>query len=114
MLDIVDNNIFLTRGDSAIIPLTITLGDEEYDYSNDYVQFTVKRNTVTETIIIQKTINNGGFKILPSDTNELEYQAFQYDVQLIKPNGDVFTVIPPHDFVLMPEVNFSSTIEDVL
>lgn len=105
----IDNsqNIKLTRGDSASFKLTVKQGTETYDFSNDLVQFTVKRNVVTEQIIIQKTFNNGSIDIEPSDTKDLYYGDLMYDVQIITPLGKVYTVIGPCIFELTDEVNFN-------
>lgn len=102
-----DNNIKLTRGDSAILTLTVTKDGTAYDYSNDLTQFTVKRNTVTEEIIIQKTFTGNSIAITPNDTKNLYYSDLVYDVQLITPGGEVHTVIEPRNFEITQEVNFN-------
>lgn len=102
-----DNNIKLTRGDSASLTLTVTKDGEDYDFSNDLTQFTVKRNTVTEEIIIQKTFSNNSISISPEDTKDLYYSDLVYDVQLITQNGEVHTVIEPRTFEITQEVNFN-------
>jgi len=103
-----NNNIILTRGDSATIELSIKDEGATYDYSDDLVQFTVKRNTVTEDIIIQKTFTSGVIVIDPADTAELRYTDLVFDVQLIKSQGGVYTVIPPRKFTIAEEVNFNA------
>lgn len=102
-----NNNIKITRGDSAVITLTVKQGSSDYDYSEDLTQFTVKRNTVTEDIIIQKTFTGSSISITPDDTKDLYYQDLKFDVQLITPAGEVHTVIAPSDFIIMEEVNFN-------
>lgn len=102
-----DNNIKLTRGDSATLTLTVTKDGAAYDYSNDLTQFTVKRNTVTEEIIIQKTFSGNSIAITPNDTKNLYYSDLVYDVQLITPGGEVHTVIVPRKFEITQEVNFN-------
>ena len=101
-----ENNIMLTRGDTAVLNLEVTIDGEAYDYSNDLVQFTVKKNTVTESVIIQKTFSGSSVTIEPADTENLNYQSLVYDVQIITQNGRVFTVIPPARFTISEEVNF--------
>lgn len=103
-----DNNITLTRGDSAVLELDIKDDGATYDFSSDLVQLTVKRNTVTETVIFQKTFTSGVVLIEPSDTSNLQYTDLKFDVQLIKAGGGgVFTVIPPRKFTIAEEVNFN-------
>lgn len=102
------NNIHLTRGDTAKLTLTVmTIDQTQYDYSNDLTQFTVKRNTVTEDIIFQKTFTGDTVIIEPTDTKDLYYTDLKYDVQLITPDSEVYTVIAPADFIIEEEVNFN-------
>lgn len=103
-----DQNITLTRSDSARIELTVlNEAGETYDFSNDLTQFTVKRNTVTEDIIFQKTFTGGIITIDPEDTVHLFYDDLVYDVQLITQTNEVYTVIGPAKFIIGKEVNFN-------
>ena len=104
-----ENNITLTRGDTAILTLTVKKNGNDYDFSDDLTQFTVKRNTVTSEIVFQKTFTGTSIQIDPSDTKDLYYTDLKYDVQLITPDNDVYTVITPHDFIVAEEVNFNVT-----
>ena len=103
-----DNNITLTRGDTATLELSVKDEGATYDFSNDLVKLTVKRNTVTETVIFQKTFTSGIVIIDHSDTASLTYNNLVYDVQLIKQGGGVYTVIPPRKFTIAEEVNFNA------
>ena len=103
-------NIILTRSDTCVLKLEITdSAGDSYDYSNDTVQFTVKSSTYTNEVIIQKTINGDSFVITPDDTKDLYYGTYFYDVQIITPQNNVYTVIGPCEFVLSSEVNFDVT-----
>lgn len=104
-----ENNITLTRGDTAILTLTVKKNGSDYDFSDDLTQFTVKRNTVTSEIVLQKTFTGTSIQIDPSDTKDLYYTDLKYDVQLITPENEVYTVITPHDFIVAEEVNFNVT-----
>ena len=104
-----ENNITLTRGDTAILTLTVKKNGSDYDFSDDLTQFTVKRNTVTSEIVFQKTFTGTSIQIDPSDTKDLYYNDLKYDVQLITPDNEVYTVITPHDFIVAEEVNFNVT-----
>lgn len=102
-----ENNITLTRGDTAEITLTVVKNGDVYDFSDDLTQLTVKRNTVTQDIIIQKTFIGDTVVITPADTKDLYYTDLKYDVQLITTDNKVYTVIPPRDFIIAEEVNFN-------
>ena len=104
-----NNNITLTRGDSASISVTLKNPDgTDYNLqSGDELLFTVKYNCITEDIIIQKDISTDAIiNLIPSDTKDLLYGEYFYDVQLTRANGSVNTVIPPRDFIVAKEVTF--------
>ena len=102
------NDIEITRGDT--LRLTISIKDEENnDYqiqSGDKVVFTVKKNTNTKGILIQKELVSEKILISPEDTDALPYGNYVYDVQLTQANGDVTTIIKPSKFVVTEEVTF--------
>ena len=104
-----NNNITLTRGDTAELTLTVKKNGVVYDYSSDLVQLTVKRNTVTESVVFQKTFSGDTIKITPDETKNLTYTDMKYDVQIIDTDNNVYTVIPPRDFIIAEEVNFNVT-----
>lgn len=108
MFRIFKNKIFLTRGDSAIFTLSITEndGNEYTPQDGDEITFTVKANTETRDILIQKDASSGKIEIQPEDTENLEYGSYVYDVQLKKADGYVDTIITPHEFKLEEEVTF--------
>lgn len=107
MLTISNKNIFLTRGDTAKIALSITsAGSAAYDSTKDRVVLTVKKSTTDKEKILQKTAVNDVITISHADTRNLEYGDYVYDIQLTTAAGDVYTVITPHRFRIEEEVNF--------
>lgn len=108
MLTCVNNNISITRGDSAIFALKIEKADgEPYKIGEgDTVIFTVKKSTFDKDIITQKTVVNGVITINPDDTKDLEYGTYYYDVELTRADGFVSTVISPHKFIVEQEVTY--------
>lgn len=109
MFTISDNDIELTRGDTAIIKFELydTQGNlvDLSDFEGKLV-FTVKSSVYSDTATIQKPIVDGVLLLEPGDTEELSYGKFVYDVQLRLPNGYTDTVIQPHVFKLLSEVTF--------
>ena len=101
-----DQNITLTRGDSATFGLTVKQNTSSYDFSRDTVKFTVKKNVNTDDILFQKTFSNGVINLTPSDTSDLKYGTYYYDVQLKNTSNGIYTVIPPSKFIVAPEVTF--------
>lgn len=109
MLYVEENNtIKLTRGDTAYIevPLVNDVTGEEYAMQpDDKLTFTVKRTPDDSTICFQKVlVGTNCFKICPEDTANCAFGRYKYDVQLDAASGDVFTVIEPACFTVMPEV----------
>lgn len=106
MLYIEGNTIRLTRGDTAYIQIPLAASDGTYEMSTtDTLTFSVKKNTRETEYIFQKVITGvNTFRIEPSDTDELAFGKYTYDVQLNTANGDVYTVIPPSTFEVLTEV----------
>lgn len=103
------NDIQLTRGDTARlnVEITNTLNNNIYQLNeDDELILTVKKNTTRKESLIQKKSVSGDFYFAPEDTAELPYSKYVYDVQLTTHSGDVYTVIGPSVFEVMPEVTF--------
>lgn len=100
------NRIQLVRGDTLRTKLTIRdkAGNEYIPNSDDEVLFTVKRNAMTNKVLLQKKVVDGEVHLEPSDTENLEFGSYVYDVQIILANQDQDTVIKPNIFELLPEV----------
>ena len=106
MLYIDGNTIRLTRGDTAYlnIPLVTTEGTYEM-LPEDILMFSVKKGTRDTDYIFQKVVTGtNSFHIEPTDTAELTFGKYIYDVQLNTKDNDVFTVIPPSTFEVLVEV----------
>lgn len=102
------NDISIIRGDTTRFEIEVLdqSGEKYVLLDGDQLVFTVKKNTSTDDIIIQKKILGDTFTLTHDDTKNLEYRKYVYDIQLTQSNGDVTTVIPPSIFEIMPEVNF--------
>ena len=108
MFKISGNTISITRGDTGIFSLNIkNASGQDYDFSSDTVLLTVKKDTFTTDKVFQKTVTYGeNITIAPSDTANLNYGEYVYDVQLTTAGGIVDTVIPPSKFIVREEVTF--------
>lgn len=108
MLCIDKNKISLTRGDSAVfnVDLINEHGQVHHLSEGDLLIFTLKKSTRTKEIILQKHIERNEFKLSPDDTHELNFGYYVYDIQLIKVNGDIQTIVPPTSFEILQEVNY--------
>ena len=64
-------NINLTKGDSAVLALSLeTSGGETYDYSNDDVRMYVKRIPQDNNVVLEKKFNEDGQIVLTHDDTE--------------------------------------------
>lgn len=109
MLKITSDKVYLTRGDTADILINIYDADKQaYELQpGDSLIFTLKANCVTDNYFIQKECSSDSkIHLLPDDTNTLSYGTYYFDVQLTTALGQVYTVIPPHEFILSKEVTF--------
>ena len=105
-----DGSISLTRGDTArlTVPITNDLTGEEYTLlENDVLTMSVKRSSTDDDLCFQKVLTGSNmFTIKPEDTRDLIYGKYEYDVQLTTAEGDIYTVVEPNIFEILPEVTW--------
>ena len=105
MLKIVNNKVYLVRGDSGAITVTVLNADGSIRViqPDDEILMTVRASPTSE-ILFQKT----GSEIIiePEDTAALAFGTYCYDVQITLADGTVDTVIPKNDFVVLEEVTY--------
>lgn len=106
------NRIYLTRGDSATLKLSVTDSEgADYDFSGDEVKFSMKRYVSDANPVVQKTFDeNGQITFTPEDTAELGFGDYLYDVQLShtdESTGTVYvdTIIIPTTFTVGAEIS---------
>lgn len=107
MFRIDDTNVItLTRGDTCAFDVEIKTdsGETYIPQEGDVVTFTMKKDTKTLDIIIQKT--GSTVVINPADTRSLKYGSYLYDVTLTTVSQAVYTIITPTEFIIAEEVNF--------
>ena len=111
MVNITDKNIFMTKGDTAKLSLTIydKKGEKYIPSFYDVCLLTIKKYTSqsSPSAQIKGTVDGETvkFEIMPEDTSNLACGEYVYDIQVkFDYNGDVNTVIPLSKFVLMQEV----------
>lgn len=108
MLRTVNNDIYMTRGDTAELKLSITdsTGAPYMVKPEDSILFTIKKSTDDKDVIIQKAVKEGKITIKPEETRTLPYGTYVYDVELRRADDFISTVITPHIFKLCEEVTF--------
>ena len=115
MFTVEDNKITLTRGDTFISTIALKQGEETYTPAQgDVIKFMVKKSGLTanrteyidKVIRIEKTIPNATMQLRlePSDTKQLPFGDYVYDLEITFADGKVDTVIEGEQFRLTPEV----------
>ena len=95
MLDINNENISLTRGDTAIIELDITINNQPYIFSDaDKIIFSVKQSYDDADYILQRQLTSKYITLNHEDTKSLEAGTYVYDVQISFADGQVVTYGP--------------------
>lgn len=107
MYRVVNNNISIIRGDSATITLSVTdaNGDPYVILPTDSVTMMV-RQTPNSEVVMSKTFTDATLSIAPADTSSLPCGNYVYDVQLVHEDGWTDTIIPVHQFIVLPEVTY--------
>lgn len=111
MVSINGTTITMTRGDTAVIDLTLTdvLGNEYDPLTTDVIRLAAKENYTDSEVLIYRTAvvnqdtNDISITIEPSDTKFLDFGTYVYDLQLTKATGVVDTFMSG-ELVLTEEV----------
>lgn len=99
--------ISLTRGDSLILDISITRNDEPYvPVAGDSIRFALKHQIADDDPVILKDCNMETMQLTldPSDTKELSFGSYRYDIELTTVDGYVDTFIGPATFRITEEV----------
>lgn len=107
MVKVQGTTIYMTRGDTATINLSIKDNNKnEYELEDgDIVVFSVKKNLSDDSYLIQKTFNEKEIIIEHEDTKNLSFGSYLYDVQITFNDGKIATIITPSTLVLEGEVH---------
>lgn len=111
MYEINGTTIKLTRGDTfkvTVIPKWKGTGEEYTPAQGDVIRFALKRSVYTDVEpLIEKNIPTDTMllHLQPSDTKQLAFGDYIYDIEITFANGDVDTFIQEARFTLLPEVH---------
>lgn len=121
MLNIEEQDVYLTRGDDVNLEFILTRADG-VDYvmdSRDRLIFSIRELPSIESDVLATISSAYGSNVIVirhEDTSELNVGRYSADCQLVTANGNIFTVWPELDgrtrykernfknFILMPEV----------
>lgn len=117
MYRIEGTTVYLTRGDTfeSLVTMKYKDGTSYVPQNGDVIRFamktpkmtTGKKEYIDKTPLIQKVIPNDSLILTlePSDTKNLSFGNYKYDIEITFSNGKVCTFIDDADFVLTPEVH---------
>ena len=94
-----NDQITLTRGDTLLVTLTITDGNDAYNpMPGDVIRFAMSKKYKSKPgyeLLLMKPIPTDTLilELLPEDTAELQYGTYNYDIQLTRSDGRVDTFI---------------------
>ena len=112
-MKITGNNMRMTRGDSE--SFTVSYADASNVniplVAGDTIYFTVKKNinvidTILQKIITEFDSGTAVVKVDHTDTQNVPYANYFYDIQLTKADGTVTTIIPPSKFSITGEITY--------
>ena len=108
MLRIAYNKIYLTRGDTAYLEISITdeSGNPYALVDGDKIIFRMKQSTNDKNLILEKEFNTEilRLELTPEDTMSLKFGVYRYEVELVTGAGEHFTIIENAEFEITPEL----------
>jgi hypothetical protein len=106
MLTIKGNQIFLTRGDTMFIKLSLEKEDGT-DYvptEADRIYFRLKKYATYPDILIEKQLAGMILELTPNDTIHLNFGTYRYEIELVTGDGRHYTVISDEPFTIEEEI----------
>lgn len=106
MVTIKDNQIFLTRGDTMYIKLSLE-NEDGTDYipvTTDRIYFRLKKFATYREILIEKQISNMILELTPADTINLDFGTYRYEIELVTGDDRHYTVICDEPFTIEKEI----------
>lgn len=104
-VDLNTNDITITRGDSAVLKLTMDNSDGTTytPATGDQVEF---QGCQGAKVLFRHQVKQGVVTIVPEDTADLKYDSYTYKVVVTKSDGTTVNVINGAKFIVESEVTF--------
>lgn len=89
-----DNNIFISKGDTAILDIDLTKGGDPYTMQlNDRLIFGVRASNEYNYTLFEKVSGTPSITFDADDTNELSNIECDYSITMYYANGNVDTFL---------------------
>lgn len=76
-----NNNIYLTKGDTAVIDITLTYDDEPWIMqAGDSISFALKRNVNFNYTVFSREYDEPAISLYTADTNALSFGEYDYSL----------------------------------
>lgn len=108
MIKIVNDDIYLTRGDTGII----TTSCKNYLFQDgDIIEMTVRVQPEAPSVLIYKKVtefDEGSAEIIiePNDTHRLPFGEYCYDIQFTSADGTYVDTYKMNKFILLKEATY--------
>lgn len=104
-----DGSIELTRGDNAAIEIVLTdMDGNPYEYlDGDQIYLRIKKQVKDSVpVLIEKVgdITTSTFELVESDTKNLDFGDYRYEVELVTADKEHYTVITDTKFTIGKEI----------
>lgn len=103
-----DGTVKLTRGDTAKFKVLLKNDDTNEEYivkTTDKLTLSIKKSTKDDAPLVQRAvIGSNVINIVPTDTKELPFGKYKYDVELETAESEIYTVIEASTFEITEEV----------
>lgn len=103
-----DNNIKLTRGDTAIIDVELKdeYGEPYAMTANDRLIFTLRKIWDKGNILLEKTVSIPEFNFSTQDTKNLDFGTYCYDIYIYNTSSEKLdTFIAEKTFIIGEEAH---------
>ena len=95
------NNIYLTKGDSGTLDITLMAGDVEYIMQEgDKLLFAVKADKNYNYALIEKESETNSIDFVETDTSEFSSIECDYSLSLVYANGNIDTFMTAKFIIL--------------
>lgn len=89
-----DNNIFISKGDTAVLDIELYKGDNPYTMQvNDKLVFGVRASNEYNYTLFEKVSGTPSFSFDADDTNDLSEIECDYSITMHYANGNIDTFI---------------------